>query len=290
MDYILNKNVRQDKILRKSFFQLAKDTFDISFEEWYEKGFWTDKYIPYSIIDNNKVISNVSINIMNIEYNKIVKKYIQIGTVMTHKDYRNKGLSKYLLNTILEAYKNKVDGIYLFANDTVLNFYPKFNFIKENEYEYYINVKKANSENFRKLDINKHEDIKILKQCYEKSNPFSKVNSINNFEFLMFYCTSIVKDYIYYCEKYNLVCIIDNKEDIICYDIFGNNHNLTLENILANFVIEEEQKVILGFTPQDNINYQLKKLDNDDDTLFILKDKENIFYKNKIRFPILSHG
>ena len=58
MKYKFIKQIKNNSILRSSFFQLAKNTFGLSFENWYEQGFWTDKYIPYSIIDGDKVISN----------------------------------------------------------------------------------------------------------------------------------------------------------------------------------------------------------------------------------------
>ena len=48
------------------------------------------------------------------------KNYIQIGTVMTDNEYRNKGLSRYLIEKIISEYKEKSDCIYLSANDTVL--------------------------------------------------------------------------------------------------------------------------------------------------------------------------
>jgi predicted GNAT family acetyltransferase len=48
---------------------------------------------------------------------------IQIGTVMTHPDYRKKGLAKKLIEHITAIYEKQSDFIYLFANKTVLDFY-----------------------------------------------------------------------------------------------------------------------------------------------------------------------
>ncbi len=46
MNYQLVKQVRENNPLRKSFIDLAVKTFDLSFEEWYQQGYWTDAYIP----------------------------------------------------------------------------------------------------------------------------------------------------------------------------------------------------------------------------------------------------
>lgn len=43
---------------------------------------------------------------------------------MTHPDYRNQGLAAKLLNHIIGKYEKEYDYIYLFANETVLDFYP----------------------------------------------------------------------------------------------------------------------------------------------------------------------
>ncbi|CAI9397045.1 hypothetical protein BACSP_04438 [Bacillus sp. T2.9-1] len=58
----LIRNFEHNKKLRGSFNELATNTFGISFEDWYEKGFWTEKYSPFSIVQNEKIIANVSAN------------------------------------------------------------------------------------------------------------------------------------------------------------------------------------------------------------------------------------
>ena len=68
---------------------------------------------------------------MKLDYLKTQKNYIQLGTIMTDKNYRNQGLSKYLMNIVLKEFSEKNDEVYLFANDSVLYFYPKFGFQKK---------------------------------------------------------------------------------------------------------------------------------------------------------------
>ncbi|MFH7114998.1 GNAT family N-acetyltransferase, partial [Klebsiella pneumoniae] len=53
MNYQLVKQVRENNPLRKSFIDLAVKTFDLSFEEWYQQGYWTDAYIPYAFVERN---------------------------------------------------------------------------------------------------------------------------------------------------------------------------------------------------------------------------------------------
>jgi len=53
---------RKDEKLRKSFDDLAGKHFGISFETWYQKGYWNDLYVPYSVVDGNRVVANVSVS------------------------------------------------------------------------------------------------------------------------------------------------------------------------------------------------------------------------------------
>ncbi|MEW4225772.1 GNAT family N-acetyltransferase [Rossellomorea marisflavi] len=129
----LSKNVRENKNLRDSFNQLAEDTFGIHFEQWHERGYWTEKYVPFSFVEGDRVIANVSVNLIDFTIEGEEKKAIQIGTVMTHPDYRNRGLSTDLLKSVLAQYRNQVDFVYLFANQNVLEFYPKFGFQAQQE-------------------------------------------------------------------------------------------------------------------------------------------------------------
>ena len=126
------ENYRDNEILRNEFHTFISKIFSgISFVEWHLKGFWTESYLPCSILESNKIIANVSATFMNILINNKKRKAVQLGALGTLPEYRKQGLSQKLMNHILEKYEDKVDLIFLFANESVLDFYPKFGFRKE---------------------------------------------------------------------------------------------------------------------------------------------------------------
>ena len=128
MKYKLEKNVRDTAPVRNAFNALAMQTFQLSFEGWYENGCWSQRYQPYTLMDGGTAAANVSVNLMKTRWNGQIKNYIQLGTVMTHPAYRNQGLSRYLIEEIFRDWEERCDGFYLFANETVLDFYPRFGF------------------------------------------------------------------------------------------------------------------------------------------------------------------
>jgi len=83
MEYTFVRDYRDDDALRKSFSQLAKKTFGIDFERWYDCRGWNSHYIPYSYRWGNEIMANVSVNTMELVINGKKHRAIQIGTVMT---------------------------------------------------------------------------------------------------------------------------------------------------------------------------------------------------------------
>ncbi|WP_238327465.1 GNAT family N-acetyltransferase [Paenibacillus gorillae] len=57
------------------------------------------------------MIANASINKMTVVSNGKEYKAIQVGTVMTHPDYRSQGLSGKLMKHILEKYEQEYDRL-----------------------------------------------------------------------------------------------------------------------------------------------------------------------------------
>lgn len=112
MNYKLDKQIVHNEVLRNSFIDTAIKTFDLSFKEWYRKGYWTDAYIPYILVSNNKVIANASANIIDLIWQDEPRRYIQIGTVMTDIDHRDKGTAGQLVREILTDWQDKADAFF----------------------------------------------------------------------------------------------------------------------------------------------------------------------------------
>lgn len=287
--YMLDNNIRENKKVRQGFNELSKKTFNLSFETWYQNGYWTDKYIPYVLLDGDRVVSNVSVNIIDTIWKNEQKRYIQLGTIMTDIEYRGKGLSRLLMEKVLEEWKYKCDTIYLFANDTVLDFYPKFGFIKANEYQHQMSINYQTGA-IRRLDMSSLTDREVLLEKYQHSNPFSALPMVDNAGLLMFYCSQFMKDCVYYVEDYDAVVVaMKDDENLICFDIFCDEKN-DINDILAIVAKKNTVNVVFGFSPKDITNCQASLLQEEDNTLFVLSNKENIFIDNQLMFPLLSHA
>ena len=127
------KNYRNDDALRSSFNALAEATFGLNFENWYRNGFWGDNYVPYSVLEDGKIVANVSVNRTDMVIGGARKRLYQLGTVMTAEGYRNRGYIRAIMEEVEKDIAD-ADGVYLFANDSVTAFYPKFGFAPGKEH------------------------------------------------------------------------------------------------------------------------------------------------------------
>jgi GNAT superfamily N-acetyltransferase len=280
---------KNNEALRKSFNELTEKTFSFNFIKWFNNGFWGEKYIPCSLVDGEKVVANVSVNLMDFILDGTEKHYIQIGTVMTDEGYRGLGLSRCLMERVIAQYKQKVDGIYLFGNDSVADFYPRFGFTKGMEYQY---SKKTNMKNVKEHIVHVNIVDQLSRQRFLdtiKNNAGNSRFSMDNFGLTSFWTMGPLSDSIYYYADEDAYIIADVEgENLNLYEIISAVR-VDLEKIISSFG-STISKVTLGFTPYDTDGYDMEELHEEDCTFFYLgKDLENI-EKKRLMFPVLSHA
>lgn len=274
---------------RAAFNILTQKVFGISFENWYQAGYWNENYIPYTLFDEGKAIANVSVNVMDFNILGKQQRAIQIGTVLTDEEYRNKSLSRFLMDKVLDEWHEKCDFIYLYANKSVLEMYPKFGFNRVNEYEYFKFVNTSDKSDFVRLNMAMQSDRDKLYEYAKNSHVFSKIAMHENADLVMFYCLSVLKESIYYSKTLDVIAIATfNDNQLLLFDMFSKKE-VKLDKVINSLVNPKIDKVILGFTPNDCSSYETREILGDD-ALFILRDKFKLFDENKIMFPLLSHA
>ncbi len=292
--YCLAGNVMTDEKRRASYDLLAQKTFDISFEKWYQDGYWTEKNCPYTLFDGETAAANLSVNRMTVEKGGKAHSCIQIGTVMTDEDYRDQGLMRFLMETVLENIEPSCEMVFLFANRTVLDFYPRFHFQRVGQYRYFWKPEKTEAlvkrdSRKRRLHMECEQDVRLLQACYEKKNPFSQLQVTGNFGLLMFYCGSFMKDCVWYLEEEDAVIIAETDQDVLhCYEIYCAPGR-TLADLLGCMMNEKTNRVVLEFTPADTEGLEVSPADDDDDALFVWSGRDDLFSDGRFFFPSLFH-
>lgn len=287
----ISNYIKDDKY-RKSFNDLAIKTFCLDFDKWFKEGFIDKNYINYSFLCGEKIVANVSANKFNIIYNGKLNRAIQLGTVMTDENYRNNGLIRKLMDIILKEYE-AYDLIYLFANQSVLDFYPKFGFKGVIEGKYEMNTNQVDHTklncNIIKLEMENEEHKRIIKRIVGNRVPLSqRLCAIKDNWPLYIHCNYEFKEDLYYLKEEDIIVILRRNGNIITlYDILSEK-NFDLDKIIPQVIKETDEKIRFEFIPESKkyeIDFKLNSVSVD--TLFVLKDKQTL--EDGILFPMTSH-
>ena len=296
---MIKKIYKDDCSALDSFNELTRNTFGFDFVEWHKAGHFSEMYVPHVVLDGEKVVSNVSVNRMQFDVGGKIKNYIQLGTVMTDAAYQGRGLNKKIMDSVLREYADKADGIYLFGNDSVLDYYPKFGFVPCEEYEYYFaydSKGEAAPYEMEKVDMSdkaQADKVYTLMENYcsnpEVSNENDAMYMSENLNLYHFWMDTAYKNNIYYlpeCKAYVVAAVEDGK--LYLHQIIGKDK--VEPKRIARAFGEGFFEVVFGFTPVHKEGLSVRIHKEEDCTLFILGEDLKCVQEKRMMFPILSHA
>lgn len=283
----------------KPYFLSFNELYDIclegDYEPWYSMGYWDNTYKPFFIVQDDKVVANVSVSPMLIVLNGQSHNVLQISAVMTHPAFRGQGLSRYLMNHVMDHYQGQFEFVYLFANAEVLDFYPKFGFVRLDESRFFLKdlsgLEPLDSD-WRKLSIEISEDKSLMERFAKAHRPVSKTLSFEPNPCLATYHFILqFEDSLYYSEQLDCLVIMEfEEEELNIYDVFSDR-NYRLEELIPSLLKTKTQEISFFFVPDTDFGGKLEveKYPFDDDALYIYPEhKKNLFMENFV-FPITSH-
>lgn len=202
MDYYTD--YKEDAALRGSFDALAREVFGISFESWYQGGFWDGRYVCHSLVEGGTVVSNVSVTRMDLVLQGREVRAWQVGTVMTREGYRGRGLAARLMNRVLEQYRDRGDLWYLFPNESVMSFYPRYGFLPGRDVYYRLQVPRGAGGSIppglelTKIDVNDRAQRRKLVDGVNSRSPLSsRFDTRGCASIYMWHCLNGLRDCIY---------------------------------------------------------------------------------------------
>lgn len=287
--YEILKDYRDNKRLRDSFNALAEKTFDgLNFEGWYQNGFWGGHYNPYSIVIGGEVAANVSVNRTDMVMGGQWKRLYQLGTVMTDVRYRNRGLIRAIMAEI-EKDTADADGVYLFGNDSVVEFYPRFGFRKGKEYLYTRAVDQRGPCMMENVPMKQAADWALLGRAMAASRFETGCTMVDNPSLIFFYVSQFMQENVYYCQTLDAWAVAEIGDGgLMLHNVFSAE-NATLDQVIAAFG-SEIKNVTLGFAPADAAGWEIQDYHKEDCTFFVKGGCFENFEARKLRIPSLSHA
>lgn len=282
------KGYRADDALRRSFDALAQRTFGLTFEDWYQNGFWGDDYVPYSVVVDGAVAANVSVNRTDFVLDGEKKRFIQIGTVMTDERYRGRGMIRRLMVEVERDCAGKADGVYLFANDTVLDFYPKFGFCRAAEVRYARAPEPGGAASAVRVPMRDREAWNRLTAVIRSSAPCGRFSLCGNTGLPLFYVSKFMQDCVYRVapETYAVAELEDGVLHL--HAVYAEKQ--PAPEVVARAFGGAVRRAQLGFTPLDTTGWEAETVREDDTTLFVRGAGFRDFERRGLMFPVLAHA
>ena len=297
MEYRLVHDFKHNDTLRESFNDLTRTVYGFDFADWYGGGHWSDIYVCYAYAVGNTIVANVSATSLDFVIDGEQKRGVQIGTVMTHPDYRGQGLAGKLMEHVIAHYEKHCDFMFLFADKTVLAFYPKYGFsrIEQSTFQYQPQGHAQDrrevspAPDMRQLSMTDEEDLKTVKRLTESRRPISPIFGVTQDQgLLMFYLTRSFSKDIYYLPGEDIAVVMRLKGDeLSVYDILSQKPFVQAE-VLQKIVSSDVRSVKLLFTPDGSIDSIEEGEWQSEDGLFIRP--KSFAMPRSFAFPELSQA
>lgn len=239
--------------------KLLKDVF-LDFQFWYDLNLWNEEYESYSFIEDGDIVSNICVYKTQILFEQKIYNALSIGAVATKKEYRNRGLSRRLMEHIIEKYGNI--PMYLSANEGVINFYPKFGFKNITEKlpvcEYEIN----NDISINKL---KYNNPRVWNYIHKRVNYSHKLDCLNTKSINIFHIYwGYLRDLIYELSEINTMVIA--KQEGTTLNLIGvfSLREISFSELVKHLPFNNVKNIEFGFMPYWNdIDYIMKEYKTD---------------------------
>ncbi|MFP2930135.1 GNAT family N-acetyltransferase [Pyxidicoccus sp. 3LG] len=122
----------RDTAMQTAFCDYVPQVFRrASFKRWTDWGEWDDDYHAFAVVEDGRVVANASVNRMRLLVEGREVTAFQFGAVGCVPSHRGRGLARAAMEAGLEACGDS--PVLLFANKTVLDFYPRFGFVPQKQ-------------------------------------------------------------------------------------------------------------------------------------------------------------
>ncbi len=292
MRFEYRTDIRDNDVLRAAFNGLTRQVFGFDFAAWHDSGWWSPAhtgYTPHALLADGTMAANVSATPITFRVAGKPLRALQLGTVMTAPEWRGKGLARRLMEQVLDEAAGRYDMIYLYANDSVLEFYPRFGFAPATEHAFSLPLPGAGGAAALSADMDSPADREKLLRLYAQGNPLSGAAMAGETGLLMFYCAGFMKDCVYFIDALNAAAVAEYDGDtLLLQDVFCPA-GTPLEAVLRALARPGVSRAALGFTPKDAAGMDCVPLVGEDGGLFVMKGLANPFAERKMRLPVLSH-
>jgi ribosomal protein S18 acetylase RimI-like enzyme len=195
----------------------------VSFRRWAAYGGWQDNYHVLAWLDANGIVASASVTRMNVVLQGRAVRAWQLGAVGTDPAYRGRGLQRRLLQHVL-AQVPAEDLVFLFANEHVLDFYPRFGFRREREHVFgALHQAQAAGTPLRVLGFDNGADRALLARVAGNAEPTTALFGARQYgSILLWYLCNHHHDHVRYVPEHDALIVAEQAgTTLFIYDVLA---------------------------------------------------------------------
>lgn len=284
MNYKYIKDYQSNDKLLRSYYNFTQSVFGFDLIAWKNAGHWGEEYRLHSLVESDRIVASISTSKMKLQIRGKEVSAIQLGSVGVLPEYRGKGLLRNVMQMVLAEYQ-QFPLMFLFANQNVLDFYPKFGFRRVNEKIFQMDVPKSC------MPMQKATKISLESTCLQrllagKLQHSAMIDARGNQSIYWFHLLYKYSDNVYYIEDKDIAFIVNYEgEYAIVADVLSMNV-INFDEIIGYIRREDTKKIIFNFTA-DWLGKDYEAITNEDDIMFILGDFPSDI--TDFKFPTTAH-
>lgn len=219
------------------------------FSRWCAWGEWNDDYRAFSVFEGDRVVANASVMRMKLLIEGQPLLGYQLGAVGCRPSHRGRGLARRALSEALEACGDA--PVLLFANPTVLDFYPRFGFVPEEESLFGVEHDVAPAgPPAEVLDVSDPALRRRLHALSAEGTPLSaRFGAVDTGRILTwYYANGFARPLRRLAD--DLLVVADVEDDALCIDAILAAAPTDLRPLLPRLVDRPVTRLRFGFTPE----------------------------------------
>lgn len=196
-----------DAEARAAFQAFIREIHNLDFNLWERKGFWDERYTPFTLFDGPRVVSSVCLYSMDMVVEGRRRRLGQISGVGTLPEHRRRGLNRRLTDEALAwARETGHDAFFLFADDEAIPFYQRLGFQPVNDYAMVARIPPpAPRPGLRKLEVDDPADLALISALAQERSAVSDVLGVLNQKLLMFHALYSLRAHAYHVPALDVV-------------------------------------------------------------------------------------
>ncbi len=238
---------------------LLKNIF-LDFQFWYDLNLWDENYESYSMVDNREIVSNICVYKTQVLVRGKPHLALSLGAVATKEECRRRGLSRKLMEHIMDKYSGT--PMYLWANDGVVGFYPRFGFerVYEKQPVYCCSI----NNNIRPIQLS-YSDPKVWRYVYGRVNFSHELDCLNTASINMFHIHwGYLKESLFEIPDLNTLVIAQQQGSVLkLIGVFSLEHIL-FSDLVEHLPFSNVEKIKFGFMPYwPDVPYIMEEYETD---------------------------